>query len=63
MRFFTASLYERLMVEKSKQQRESSPPALSKDHNCHGCSYHGACSAGTGYRDLIVTTKDRRKGK
>lgn len=59
MRFFTDSPYERLMGEKPRQQREASPPALPKVHPCYDCSYHGACSSGTGYRDLIFTTKDR----
>ena len=63
MRFFTDSPYERLMGEKPRQQREASPPALPKGHPCYGCSYHGTCSTGTGYRDLIVMTKDRGTGK
>ena len=63
MRYFAASPCERLIVEKPKQQREASPPALPKDHPCFGCSYHGTCSTGTCYRDLIVTTKDRRTRK
>lgn len=57
MRYFTDSPYERMMMERRKEQLEEQPPVPPLVYPCHGCDRNKNGCSGLCYRDLIITPK------
>ena len=58
MRYFTDSVYEKMMMQRPRQRREKQLPASPNGDSCIGCQRYKKGCSGPCYRELITKKKE-----